>query len=138
RPRNYWLLRWSGPGRPDGRNPAGGRRTRALNFGHRMVPVPRPPAAADTPAPMRRPAPRPAIQAGNARSSVRRDGRHDISGQAGRFRGAAPAALVTAGGGGAAVARGVTLRPWLTVTAVVGCVLSAINEGARIAAGHTE
>ena len=34
--------------------------------------------------------------------------------------------------------RGVTLRPCLPVAAVVGCVLSAINEGARIAAGHTE
>ena len=33
-------------------------------------------------------------------------------------------------------ARGVTLRPCLPVAAVVGCVLSAINEGARIAAGH--
>jgi hypothetical protein len=28
-------------------------------------------------------------------------------------------------------------RPCLPVAAVVGCVLSAINEGARIAAGHT-
>ena len=35
-------------------------------------------------------------------------------------------------------ARGVTLRPCLPVAAVVGCVVSAINEGARIAAGHTE
>ena len=35
-------------------------------------------------------------------------------------------------------ARGVTLRPCLPVAAVVGCVLSAINEGARIATGHTE
>jgi hypothetical protein len=35
-------------------------------------------------------------------------------------------------------ARGVTLRPCLPVAAVVGCVLSAINEGARIAAGHTQ
>ena len=34
-------------------------------------------------------------------------------------------------------ARGVTLRPCLPVAAIVGCVLSAINEGARIAAGHT-
>src|SRR5215475_14133084 len=34
-------------------------------------------------------------------------------------------------------ARGVTLRPCLPVAAVVGCVLSAINEGVRIAAGHT-
>ena len=34
-------------------------------------------------------------------------------------------------------ARGVTLRPCLPVAAVVGCVLSAINEGARIAGGHT-
>ena len=34
-------------------------------------------------------------------------------------------------------ARGATLRPCLPVAAVVGCVLSAINEGARIAAGHT-
>jgi len=33
-------------------------------------------------------------------------------------------------------ARGVTLRPCLPVAAVVGCVLSAINEGARIADGH--
>ena len=30
---------------------------------------------------------------------------------------------------------GATLRPCLPVAAVVGCVLSAINEGARIAAG---
>jgi hypothetical protein len=35
-------------------------------------------------------------------------------------------------------ARGTTLRPCLPVAAVVGCVLSAINEGARIASGHTE
>ena len=34
-------------------------------------------------------------------------------------------------------ARGTTLRPCLPVAAVVGCVLSAINEGVRIAAGHT-
>jgi hypothetical protein len=34
-------------------------------------------------------------------------------------------------------ARGATLRRCLPVAAVVGCVLSAINEGARIAAGHT-
>jgi hypothetical protein len=34
-------------------------------------------------------------------------------------------------------ARGTTLRPCLPVAAVVGCVLSAINEGARIAGGHT-
>jgi hypothetical protein len=33
-------------------------------------------------------------------------------------------------------ARGVTLRRCVPVAAVVGCVLSAINEGARIAAGH--
>ena len=33
-------------------------------------------------------------------------------------------------------ARGTTLRPCLPVAAVVGCVLSAINEGARIASGH--
>jgi hypothetical protein len=33
-------------------------------------------------------------------------------------------------------ARGATLRPCLPVAAVVGCVLSAINEGARIADGH--
>ena len=33
-------------------------------------------------------------------------------------------------------ARGATLRTGLPVAAVVGCVLSAINEGARIAAGH--
>ncbi len=33
-------------------------------------------------------------------------------------------------------AGGATLRPCLPVAAVVGCVLSAINEGARIAAGH--
>lgn len=32
--------------------------------------------------------------------------------------------------------RGATLRPCLPVAAVVGCVLSAINEGARIASGH--
>jgi hypothetical protein len=35
------------------------------------------------------------------------------------------------------LARGATLRQCLPVAAVVGCVLSAINEGARIAAGHT-
>ena len=34
-------------------------------------------------------------------------------------------------------ARGATLRPCLPVAVVVGRVLSAINEGARIAAGHT-
>ena len=34
-------------------------------------------------------------------------------------------------------APGTTLRPCLPVAAVVGCVLSAINEGARIASGHT-
>jgi hypothetical protein len=34
------------------------------------------------------------------------------------------------------LARGVTLRPCVPVAAVVGCVLSAINEGARIAAGR--
>ena len=33
-------------------------------------------------------------------------------------------------------ARGVTLRRCAPVAAVVGCVLSAINEGPRIAAGH--
>ena len=33
-------------------------------------------------------------------------------------------------------ARGVTLRPCLPVAAVVGCVLSAINEGARIVSGR--
>ena len=33
-------------------------------------------------------------------------------------------------------ARGTTLRPCLPVAAVVGCVLSAINEGERIASGH--
>lgn len=33
-------------------------------------------------------------------------------------------------------ARGATLRPCLPVAAVVGCVLSAINQGARIASGH--
>ena len=32
--------------------------------------------------------------------------------------------------------RGTTLRPCLPVAAVVGCLLSAINEGARIATGH--
>jgi hypothetical protein len=36
----------------------------------------------------------------------------------------------------ALLARGATLRPCLPVAAVVGCVLSAINEGARIASGH--
>jgi hypothetical protein len=35
------------------------------------------------------------------------------------------------------LARGATLRRCVPVAAVVGCVLSAINEGARIAAGHT-
>ena len=34
------------------------------------------------------------------------------------------------------LASGVTLRPCVPVAAVVGCVLSAINEGARIASGH--
>ncbi len=33
-------------------------------------------------------------------------------------------------------ARGITVRPCVPVAAVVGCVLSAINEGARIAAGQ--
>ena len=33
-------------------------------------------------------------------------------------------------------ARGTTLRPCLPVAAVVGSVLSAINEGAQIATGH--
>ena len=33
-------------------------------------------------------------------------------------------------------ARGTTLRSCLPIAAVVGCVLSAINEGARIAGGH--
>jgi hypothetical protein len=33
-------------------------------------------------------------------------------------------------------ARGITLRPCLPVAAVVGCVLSVINEGTRIAVGH--
>ena len=32
--------------------------------------------------------------------------------------------------------RGATLRACVPVALVVGCVLSAINEGARIAAGH--
>jgi hypothetical protein len=32
--------------------------------------------------------------------------------------------------------RGITVRPALPVAAVVGCVLSAINEGPRISAGH--
>jgi len=32
--------------------------------------------------------------------------------------------------------RGATLRPCLPVAAVVGCILSAINEGAKVAAGH--
>jgi hypothetical protein len=32
--------------------------------------------------------------------------------------------------------RGITVRPALPVAAVVGCVLSAINEGPRIAGGH--
>jgi len=36
----------------------------------------------------------------------------------------------------ALLARGTTLRPCLPVAAVVGCVLSAINEGTRIAFGH--
>ncbi len=35
------------------------------------------------------------------------------------------------------LARGATLRRCAPVAAVVGCVLSAINEGTRIAAGHT-
>ncbi len=34
--------------------------------------------------------------------------------------------------------RGATLRPCVPVALVVGCVLSAINEGARIAIGHAE
>jgi hypothetical protein len=33
-------------------------------------------------------------------------------------------------------ARGITVRRCVPVAVVVGCVLSAINEGARIAAGH--
>ena len=33
-------------------------------------------------------------------------------------------------------ARGATLRSCLPVAAVVGCVLSAINEGATIVGGH--
>lgn len=33
-------------------------------------------------------------------------------------------------------ARGITVRPCVPVAAVVGCVLSAINEGTRIAAGR--
>jgi hypothetical protein len=33
-------------------------------------------------------------------------------------------------------ARGATLRPCLPVAAVVGCVLSAINQGASIVGGH--
>jgi hypothetical protein len=33
-------------------------------------------------------------------------------------------------------ARGTTLRSCLPVAAVVGCVLSGINEGAQIASGH--
>lgn len=36
----------------------------------------------------------------------------------------------------ALVARGTTLRPCLPMAAVVGCVLSAINEGTRIATAH--
>jgi hypothetical protein len=32
-------------------------------------------------------------------------------------------------------ARGTTLRPCLPVAVVVGCVLSAINEGSQIASG---
>ena len=32
--------------------------------------------------------------------------------------------------------RGITVRAALPVAAVVGCVLSAINEGPRIAGGH--
>ncbi len=34
------------------------------------------------------------------------------------------------------LARGVTVRPCVPVAAVVGCVLSAINEGAPVAAGR--
>jgi hypothetical protein len=34
-------------------------------------------------------------------------------------------------------ARGITVRPCVPVAAVVGCLLSAINEGAQIAAGHS-
>jgi len=34
-------------------------------------------------------------------------------------------------------ARGTTVRPCVPVAAVVGCVLSAINEGTQIAAGRT-
>lgn len=33
-------------------------------------------------------------------------------------------------------ARGITVRPCVPVAAVVGCVLSAINEGTQLAAGH--
>ena len=50
---------------------------------------------------------------------------------AGRPRRSQPGEMI------ALFARGATLRPCLPVAAVVGCVLSAINEGARIAAGHT-
>jgi hypothetical protein len=33
-------------------------------------------------------------------------------------------------------ARGITVRPCVPVAAVVGCVLSAIDEGVQITAGH--
>ena len=36
------------------------------------------------------------------------------------------------------LARGATLGPCIPVALVVGCVLSAINEGARIASGHAQ
>jgi hypothetical protein len=32
--------------------------------------------------------------------------------------------------------RGITVRPSVPVAAIVGCVLSAINEGPAVAAGH--
>jgi hypothetical protein len=35
-------------------------------------------------------------------------------------------------------ARGITVRPCVPVAVVVGCVLSAINEGAQIATGSAE
>jgi hypothetical protein len=35
------------------------------------------------------------------------------------------------------LARGVTVRPCVPVAAVVGCVLSAINEGATVTTGRT-
>ena len=59
----------------------------------------------------------------------------DDSGNASRFRRAVPP-WSRPGEAARLFGRGVTVRPCVPVAAVVGCVLSAINEGPRIAAGH--